>query len=179
MENSGSGKLLLVEDDQVFRTRLARALRSRGFMVTEASGMTGAMQAAEEERFDFAVLDLSLGDGSGLEVMRMLNSVSPLTRSVVLTGFGTIATAVEALKLGAVNYITKPANADQIVEALRGGTGVRVESDKVPTLSQVEWEHMNRVLNACNGNISHAAKMLGLHRRSLQRKLNKAPGRLN
>jgi len=170
--------VLVVDDDEVFRTRLARALRSRGYEVREASDRQGAAAAADEAP-ELAVVDLRLPDGSGLDVVRDLRAADPTTVVVVLTGYGSIATALEAIRLGAVHYLAKPADADDVVAAFGRAAGAPPEAppETVPTLARVEWEHINRVLADCGGNVSQAARLLGLHRRSLQRKLAKLPVR--
>jgi len=175
--------LLLVDDDEVFRRRLARAFADRGWEVREAADLAGALGAAEEETPEFVVVDLRLPDGSGLEVVRRLKALDETTVIIVLTGYGSIATALDALRLGAAHYLTKPADVDDLIAAFaRPGltaSDVRVASpDPVtdtPSLARVEWEHINRVLADSGGNISEAARRLRLHRRSLQRKLAKYP----
>lgn len=168
--------LLVVEDDPHLRTRLVRAFKDRGFAAQGAESVQEALRLSDEAP-EYAVVDLRIGDGSGLEVVRALVAKDPATRIVMLTGYGSIATAVEAMRLGAVNYLTKPADADEILTALRRG-----ETSDAPTppgetlsLARAEWEHINRVLVDVSGNISEAARRLGLHRRSLQRKLSKYP----
>ncbi len=173
-----SETILLVDDDEVFRTRLARALRSRGYLVQEACDYESALSKIDEERADKAVIDLRIPGGSGLQVLESLKQKQNLCEALVLTGYGTIGTAVEAMKLGAKNYLSKPTHTDAILEAFDIDSARSQEKD-VPTLSQVEWEHMQRVVQDCDGNITQAAKLLGLHRRSLQRKLQKKPGELS
>jgi two-component system response regulator RegA len=169
-------RMLLVEDDDVLRRRLARAFRERGFEVREAEGAAAAEREALAAALDHAVVDLRLKDGSGLEVVRALLVRHPSAAVVVLTGYGSIATALEAVRRGARHYLTKPADADEILSAL---TEERPEAaappTRVPSLARVEWEHINRVLADCGGNVSQAARVLGIHRRSLQRKLAKFP----
>lgn len=168
--------VLLVDDDEPFRSRLARAIRARGYDVREAADVNTARTEAERESPEMAVVDLRLPDGSGLEVVRELKRLDPSTTIVVLTGYGSIATALEAVRLGAVNYLTKPVDADRVLAAFdpddAPASGVPAET---PSLARVEWEHINRVLTDCGGNISEAARVLGVHRRSLQRKLQKFP----
>ena len=166
--------LLLVDDDQVFRDRLARALVDRGLDVTTASDCDGALDIARRDPPELAVVDLKMPGRSGLELVRELLALDAETVIIVLTGYGSIPTAVEAMKSGARHYLTKPADADQILAAL----GAAATSDvdlPTPSLARVEWEHIQRVLNDCAGNVSEAARRLGLHRRSLQRKLWKNP----
>jgi two-component system response regulator RegA len=167
--------LLVVEDDDLLRDRLVRAFRDRGFLAQGAASATEADRLSEEAP-EYAVIDLRIGDASGLEVIRMLGKDSA-TRVVMLTGYGSIATAVEAMRLGAVHYLTKPADADEILAALqRGEPEVSPAPPGEPlSLARAEWEHINHVLVSVSGIISEAARRLGLHRRSLQRKLAKYP----
>lgn len=171
--------LLLVDDDAVFRERLARAFRDRGYEVRSASSYDEAMIAAREESPEYAVVDLRMVGRSGLELVRDLLELDQATRIVILTGYGSIATAVDAIRLGAVNYVAKPADADDLVAAFERGESPplvgAVGSTPPPSLARAEWEHINRILADCGGNISEAARRLGLHRRSLQRKLSKHP----
>lgn len=174
--------LLIVEDDDRLRGRLARALAGRGFETREAADVPGAIAAAREDSPEYLLVDLRLPGGSGLDVVREVKAIDPATTIVVLTGYGSIATAVEAVRLGAAEYLTKPADVDQIVAALlRGSSGTAAapggdeKIEQVPSLARVEWEHINRVLADCDGNISKAARLLGIHRRSLQRKLDRFP----
>lgn len=174
--------LLVVDDDEVFRKRLARAFRQRGFQVSEAADWDEAMVAASEETPELAVVDLRLPQKTGLEVVRDLKRMDPSTNIVVLTGYGSIATALESLRLGATHYLTKPVDTDQILAAFHRGSGggaiqTPADSFEAPSLARVEWEHIQRVLTECGGNISQAARVLGIHRRSLQRKLSKRPVR--
>jgi two-component system response regulator RegA len=172
--------LLLVDDDEVFRERLARAFRGRGFEVRTAGDVGLALSLAREDTPELAVVDLRMPGGSGLDLVRELKALDPSTEVVVLTGYGSIATAVEATKRGASNYLPKPADADDILQAFargRGdGDGESLDPDgalRAPSLARAEWEHIHRVLGDCSGNISEAARRLGIHRRSLQRKLQK------
>jgi two-component system response regulator RegA len=171
--------ILIVDDDEVFRMRLARAFRDRGFEVREAADVGTAEALAAADTPEQAVVDLRLPDGSGLELVRRLRAMDATTAIVVLTGYGSIATALDALRLGAVHYLTKPADVDDILAGFaRAGLApgeVPETSHEVPSLARVEWEHINRVLADSGGNISEAARRLGLHRRSLQRKLSKYP----
>ncbi|MFM8532103.1 MAG: response regulator transcription factor [Acidimicrobiia bacterium] len=165
--------LLIIDDDDAFRERLVRAMRDRGFDATGAPNHRRAMTIAGLESPELALVDLKLRDESGLTVVKDLKAIDPATTVVVLTGYGSIATAVESIKLGAASYLTKPADADQIVAAF---DGVRPPDDsEVPSLARVEWEHIQRVLTDADGNVSLAARLLGIHRRSLQRKLSKNP----
>lgn len=168
-----SRSLLIVEDDASLRERVVRAMRDRGYDVRGVPDHAAALEAAREDSPELALVDLRLPGESGLTVIRDLKELDPSTVVVVLTGYGSIATAVEAVKLGAASYLTKPADADQIVAAFEGMPFD--ESAEVPSLARVEWEHIQRVLNDVGGNVSKAARALGIHRRSLQRKLAKYP----
>jgi len=171
--------VLVVDDDAVFRARLCRAFRDRGWEATEAAGGEEALRVARESSPDLAVVDLRMPGMSGLEVVRELHKLDDTTCVLMLTGFGSIATAVAATKFGAAHFLSKPADADQILSAYHRLTaGDEPDAPQVvPSLARVEWEHIQRVLEGCGGNISQAAKLLGLHRRSLQRKLLKYPPR--
>jgi two-component system response regulator RegA len=170
---SDSRTLLIVDDDAPLRERLVKAMRSHGYDAAGAADHASAIEAARQESPELALVDLRLPGASGLDVVRDLKQIDPATTIVVLTGYGSIATAVEAVKLGATSYLAKPADADQIIAAFEGtqpSTGV-----STPSLARVEWEHIQRVLADCGGNVSQAARTLGIHRRSLQRKLAKYP----
>lgn len=166
--------LLIVDDDDVFRERLVKAMRDRGFEANGVADHPAALQAARLESPELAVVDLRLPGESGLTIIRDLKALDASTVIVVLTGYGSIATAVEAVKLGAAGYLTKPADADQIVAAL-DGTAAKPDQVSAPSLARVEWEHIQRVMADCDNNVSQAARALGIHRRSLQRKLSKNP----
>lgn len=165
--------LLVVDDDTAFRERLVRAMRDRGYEALGVPDHPSALIAAREESPELALVDLRLPGESGLTVVRELKRLDPSTVVVVLTGYGSIATAVESIKLGAASYLRKPADADQIVAAFDGTQPA--EDSEVPSLARVEWEHIQRVLADFGGNVSQAARVLGIHRRSLQRKLAKNP----
>jgi len=167
--------VLLVEDDERFRERLGRALTARGCDVRAVASVDEALAAARHESPELAVVDLKLPVGSGLDVVRGLYAIDPTTRIVVLTGYGSIATALESVKLGATHYLTKPVDADQVLAAFEGRDVTQPATVEVPSLARVEWEHIQRILNDCDGNVSQAARLLGIHRRSLQRKLSKFP----
>ncbi|MBP1636666.1 MAG: Fis family DNA-binding response regulator [Acidobacteria bacterium] len=170
--------LMIVEDDEILRTRLARAFADRGYEVRQAADADAALEAAREDSPEFVVVDLRMPGRSGIDLIRELVALDPSTRAVVLTGYGSIATALEAVRAGAVDYLTKPADVDRIIAALnRGGRAEEAPAEAwpVPSLARVEWEHINRVLADCGGNLSKAARLLGVHRRSLQRKLAKHP----
>lgn len=171
--------ILLVDDDHVFRLRLARAFEERGYDVSTAGDYDEAMAVARQESPEFAVVDLRMPGRSGLELVRALQDIDPSTKIVVLTGYGSIATAIDAIRLGATYYLPKPADTDDIVAAFARGEAPPLEPPdadyQAPSLARAEWEHINRVLSDCGGNISEAARRLGIHRRSLQRKLQKYP----
>ncbi len=172
--------LLLVDDDEVFRERLARALLQRGLKVRSAAGYEQAMELAREQPPDLAVIDLRLVGRSGLELTRDLHALCAGTKILVLTGYGSIATAIEAIRLGAAYYVSKPADADDVLAAFARASAPPLEPSPeyvAPSLARAEWEHINRVLADCGGNVSEAARRLGMHRRSLQRKLRKYPPR--
>jgi two-component system, response regulator RegA len=170
-------RLLLVDDDVTLRDRLARAFADRGLDVVHAGDHAEAIAVARTGTLDRAVVDLRMPGPSGLAVVEGLRALQPAIEIVVVTGYGSIATAVEAIRLGARDYLTKPANADQILAAFEpdpdGETGDL--SYEVPSLAKVEREHIERVLQECNGNISKTARALGMHRRTLQYKLAKFP----
>jgi two-component system response regulator RegA len=169
-------RLLIVEDDDVLRARLARAFRERGFEVGEAADAAAAMREARASPPGYGIVDLRLGGASGLDLVRALVEAVPAVVVVVLTGYGSIATALEAVRLGARHYLTKPADVDEILSAFdRERPGPSPPPAAAPSLARVEWEHINRVLADCDGNVSQAARVLGIHRRSLQRKLAKFP----
>lgn len=182
---------LLIDDDEAFRTRLAHALASRGWEVRTAHDAASALEAAVSFSPDLAVVDLRLPGVGGLEIVKRLRALDDTICILMLTGYGSIATALAATKLGADHYLSKPADADQIIQAYERAIGPEANGASaqpvmdvdledagqthVPSLARVEWEHIQRVLADCDGNISQAAKLLGLHRRSLQRKLSKYP----
>ncbi len=168
--------LLIVDDDEMLRLQLSRAITARGLRVIAAANVDQAVEQLGVESPDLAVVDLRMPGASGLEVLREIKDRSPATKSIVLTGYGSIANAVEAMRLGAVNYVTKPADADQILQAFQKETSVQMEMDalaKRPSLAEAEWNHIQKVLVDCDGNITHAAKILDIPRRTLQRKLKK------
>lgn len=170
--------VLLVDDDAPFRDRLARALEARAITALTAGDAASALELARERTFDGAVVDLNLPGASGLDLIASLRAARLAARIVVLTGYGSIATALQAVRQGADDYLTKPADADQIVAALRGLAPARSPVIAVPSLDRLEWEHIQRVLADTGGNISESARLLGIDRRSLQRKLAKfAPRR--
>lgn len=172
---------LIADDDDLFRTRLGRALEALGWEVFLAANTAQALAAAREHAPDLAIVDLRLDGESGLDIVRALRPLDPTMFIIMLTGWGSIATALEAVRGGADHYMSKPVDADQIVAAFKALPDAVSQADSqlhVPSLARVEWEHIQRVLTDCGGNISLAAKQLGLHRRSLQRKLAKYPPRV-
>ena len=173
-----SASLLLVDDDVTFCRVLKRALEKRGFSVSVAHSVEEAIPMAEANPPEFAVVDLKMGGAPGLALVKVLHQLDPNTRIVMLTGYASIATAVEAIKLGATQYLAKPANADEIVAAF-GHTANRDAPNKAqPTqIEDLEWEHIQRVLHEQADNISATARALNMHRRTLQRKLAKPPSR--
>lgn len=172
-----TSRLLLVDDDATYRERLARALRSHGCEVVTADRVASAIAAARDFHPTGAILDLKLNGESGLDCLEPLIGGCPGIRVLLLTGYGSIATAIEAVRKGAWDYLTKPADAEQILAALRSdpSSAKATLHYHPPSLERLEWEHIQRVLNDHDGNISRAADALGLHRRSLQRKLRKYP----
>lgn len=179
MTDADRPSLLLVDDDATFCAVLREALTRRGYEVRVAHDVAGGMRAAAEESPEYAVIDLKMPGASGLELVKRLHELDPNTRIVMLTGYASVATAVEAIKLGAVHYLAKPADADEIVAAFAraaGDAGIAVR-DRPLTVERLEWEHIQKVLNECGGNISETARRLNMHRRTLQRKLAKRPAR--
>lgn len=169
--------LLVVDDDMTFCRVLSRAMEGRGYAVTVAHDVPHAIWSAEQNPPQFAVVDLRMPGPSGLTLVKRLKEIDPSTRIVVLTGFASIATAVESIKIGATHYLAKPVNAEDIIAAFgRTAADVEVElsNDPLP-VSRVEWEYIQKVLTERQGNISDTAKALGMHRRTLQRKLAKRP----
>jgi two-component system response regulator RegA len=166
--------LLIVDDDRPFRERLARAMQARGFEVLMAETVREGITIAKERSPAYAVVDLKLDDGNGLDVVETLHEVRPNTRVVVLTGFGNIATAVAAVKFGAIDYLPKPADADDIMSALLAAPGAKPNPPEIPmSADRVRWEHIQRVYELCGHNVSETARRLNMHRRTLQRILAK------
>lgn len=177
----GDGKqtysILLVDDEEVFRRRLAQAFSRRGFTVYEAGDFDAAVAVLNESSPELALIDLRMPGRSGLELVAEAKRLRPEIKIVVLTGYGSIATASQAIKLGALYYLPKPADVDEILNAFAKDEELAItigpEELTPPSLARVEWEHIQRVLADCDGNISEAARKLNIHRRSLQRKLFK------
>jgi len=170
----GDRSLLIVEDDKSFLQRLARAMETRGFIVTTAETVADGLLQVEKSAPAFAVVDMRLGDGTGLDVISALKRRRPDARGIVLTGYGNIATAVTAVKLGAVDYLSKPADADDVVAALLATEGKKAEPPENPmSADRVRWEHIQRIYELCGRNVSETARRLNMHRRTLQRILAK------
>ena len=170
----GDNSLLIVDDDRAFSTRLARALEGRGFAVRVAETVADGVAAIEAQAPAFAIIDMRLTDGNGLDVIARLKEHRPEARGVILTGYGNIATAVTAVKLGAYDYLAKPADADEIYAALMAQPGERAEPPENPmSADRVRWEHIQRVYELCGRNVSETARRLNMHRRTLQRILAK------
>ncbi len=174
-DQPGAGrKLLLVDDDAPLRRSLARAMERRGFAVLPAEGLADGRMLARENRPEFAVLDMRLAEGSGLELLKMLRELRPDIRIVIVTGYGNIATAVAAIKAGAADYLAKPVDADDVVAALlKTGPGLPPPRENPMSADRVRWEHIQRVFEQCSRNVSETARRLNMHRRTLQRILNK------
>ncbi len=166
--------LLIVDDDKPFLTRLAKAMEARGYWVRTADSLQAGKDAIRESAPAFAVVDMRLEDGNGLEVIRMLRELRPDCRALVLTGYGNIATAVTAVKLGAIDYLSKPADAEDILAALTASGETKPTPPENPmSADRVRWEHIQRVYELCNRNVSETARRLHMHRRTLQRILAK------
>lgn len=167
--------LLIVDDDEPFRTRLAATMERRGFMVTTADSLDSGIAAATGNPPAYAVVDLRLGERNGLELVHRLQDISPDTRIVMLTGYGNIATAVAAVKAGAIDYMAKPVDADRLTAVLlQWEEGTLPEPSEMPmTAERVRWEHIQRIYDECNRNVSETARRLRMHRRTLQRILAK------
>jgi two-component system response regulator RegA len=176
-QSDNTASLLLIDDDEVFRTVQARSLKRRGYIVQEAESIDSALTLARANSPEFVVLDLKLAEESGLQLIPQLLEIDPGTRIVMLTGYASIATAIEAIKLGAIHYLAKPVDTDQIIAAFaktEGDADFPVNADPM-SINRLEWEHLQRVLAENNGNISATARALKMHRRTLQRKLGKHP----
>jgi two-component system response regulator RegA len=170
--------VLVVDDDDVFRNRLCRAFSERSWTADSVSNGNDALKFARDRSPDLVLVDLRMPGMGGLDLVQELRAVDSSMRIVMLTGYGSIPTAISAMKRGADYYLSKPIDVDQILAAYEKLESATVESEgpeRVPSLARVEWEHMQRVLADCGDNISQAARLLGIHRRSLQRKLGKHP----
>ena len=174
LERDEDRSLLIVDDDKPFLTRLARAMESRGFAVDAADSVVTGLSAIASKPPAFAVIDMRLGDGNGLDVMSQLKAKRPDARGIILTGYGNIVTAVTAIKLGAFDYIAKPADADEIYSALMATRHDKAELPENPmSADRVRWEHIQRIYELCGRNVSETARRLNMHRRTLQRILAK------
>ncbi len=173
--------ILLVEDDEVFARVMSRALLHRGYEISHAANEEDALQLIQSSHFNYAILDLNLGGHTSLGLIAPLTRSNPDSRILILTGYASITTAVEAIKLGADNYLAKPADADEILGALLNNEQSRTPADSEAahlepmSVRRLEWEHIQKVLNENDGNISETARQLKMHRRTLQRKLQKRP----
>tara|TARA_E500000331_G_C17020603_1_gene610594 strand:- start:154 stop:717 length:564 start_codon:yes stop_codon:yes gene_type:complete len=166
--------LLLVDDDNPFRERLARAMEKKGFIVTQAEGVKKGIESVKIKKPAFAVVDLRLNDGNGLEVVKEIQSSNFESRIIMLTGYGNIPTAVAAIKEGAIDYLAKPADADDVEKALLANPESKASPPENPmSADRVKWEHIHRVFELCNRNVSETARRLKMHRRTLQRILSK------
>ena len=166
--------LLIVDDDNPFRERLARAMEKKGFQVSQAESVKKGIDTVTKQKFAFAVVDLRLGDGNGLEVIKELQKSNQKSRIIMLTGYGNIPTAVAAIKQGAIDYLAKPADADDVERALLADPNKNASPPENPmSADRVKWEHIHRVFELCNRNVSETARRLKMHRRTLQRILSK------
>ena len=172
--NLDGKKLLIVDDDQVWLNQLSRAMTRRGLLVFEAQSVEEALNILTREKFDYGVIDLRLDDGDGLEIISELRKLNPNSKSIILTGFGNIANAVSAIKLGAVDYLAKPANIEDIISSLFVEKDAKVPPPEQPmSANRIRWEHIQRVYELCDKNVSETARRLKMHRRTLQRILSK------
>ena len=166
--------LLIVDDDNPFRDRLSRSMEKKGFKVSQAEGVKKGIEAVRIKKPAFAVVDLRLNDGNGLEVVKEIQNSNSKSRIIMLTGYGNISTAVAAIKEGAIDYLSKPADADDIEKALLADSNTKAEPPENPmSADRVKWEHIHRVFELCNRNVSETARRLKMHRRTLQRILSK------
>ena len=166
--------LLIVDDDNHFRDRLSRAMEKKGFSVSQAEGVKKSIELIKSKKPAFAVVDLRLGDGNGLEVVKELQSSNEDCKIIMLTGYGNIPTAVAAIKQGAIDYLAKPADADDVEKALLADPAKKAQPPENPmSADRIKWEHIHRVFELCNRNVSETARRLKMHRRTLQRILSK------
>ena len=166
--------LLIVDDDNPFRERLSRAMEKKGFVVTQAESVKKGIDSLKVKKPAFAVVDLRLNDGNGLEVVKEIQNLDTKSRIIMLTGYGNIPTAVAAIKHGAIDYLAKPADADDVEKALLADPQAKASPPENPmTADRVKWEHIHRVFELCNRNVSETARKLKMHRRTLQRILSK------
>ena len=166
--------LLIVDDDAPFRDRLSRAMEKKGFKVSQAQGVKSGIEKVIDSKPAFAVIDLRLSDGNGLEIVKEIQKSTKESRVIMLTGYGNISTAVAAIKNGAIDYLAKPADADDVEKALLADPKLRAAPPENPmSADRVKWEHIHRVFELCNRNVSETARRLKMHRRTLQRILSK------
>ena len=169
-----NNELIIIDDDLPFRDRLTRSMEKRGFNVEAFSGAKKSIERIFKKNFDYAIVDMRLEDGSGLEIIKLIKQNNPKTKSLLLTGYGNIAIAVAAIKSGAIDYLPKPAEVDQIYQALISSKEMLPPPPENPmTADRVRWEHIQRVFTQCDRNVSETARRLRMHRRTLQRILNK------
>ena len=174
INNFKDKSLLIVDDDNPFRDRLARAMEKKGFTVTQAESVKKGIDSVNLIKPAFAVVDLRLNDGNGLEVVKEIQKLNTESRIILLTGYGNIPTAVAAIKHGAIDYLAKPADADDVEKALLADPQAKAQPPENPmTADRVKWEHIHRVFELCNRNVSETARRLKMHRRTLQRILSK------
>ncbi len=174
ISNFEDKSLLIVDDDNPFRERLARAMEKKGFSVSQAEGVKKGIDSIKIKKPAFAVVDLRLNDGNGLEVVKELQASSNDCKIIMLTGYGNIPTAVEAIKQGAIDYLAKPADADDVEKALLADPNKKAQPPENPmSADRIKWEHIHRVFELCNRNVSETARRLKMHRRTLQRILSK------
>jgi len=172
-----TGPIFVIDDDVVYRERVGQSIRSRGYAVTIIDDPARILDEGLPSSDGCAIVDLRMPSISGLEVVSALRSLNPAIKVIVVTGYGSIATAVEAMRRGAISYLTKPVGVSEMLAAFTedGTQSTNISLESTPSLARVEWEHINAVLNRCNGNVTKTAQELGLHRRSLQRKLRERP----
>jgi len=174
IEDFSDKSLLIVDDDNPFRERLARAMEKKGFVVSQAQSVKSGIDSVKVKKPAFAVVDLRLGDGNGLEVVKEIQNSNSESRIIMLTGYGNIPTAVAAIKEGAIDYLAKPADADDVEKALLADPSTKAQPPENPmSADRVKWEHIHRVFELCNRNVSETARRLKMHRRTLQRILSK------
>ncbi len=174
VNNITDKSLLIVDDDNPFRERLARAMEKKGFQVTQADGVKKGVEIAKINKPSFAVVDLRLNDGNGLEVVKEIQNSNSSSKVIMLTGYGNIPTAVAAIKEGAIDYLAKPADADDVEKALLADPKSKAQPPENPmSADRIKWEHIHRVFELCNRNVSETARRLKMHRRTLQRILSK------
>lgn len=174
IENLEDKSLLLVDDDLPFLNRMARAMQTRGFITQTADSVEAALFIVRQNPPAFAVVDMRLGDGNGLDIIAELKEIRPDSKTIMLTGYGNLTTAVSAVKLGAIDYLAKPADADEVLAALLAMPGESADAPINPmSADRVRWEHIQRVYELCNRNVSETARRLNMHRRTLQRILSK------